>query len=1363
MTKGEILNIVNAAFRGAWLPVTDYNAGEQVSNGGNTYRAKADFTSGGSFDVTKWDVVAQGGSPADGTVTEAKLDAGLLKKVNDTRQSANLINSANYSVDNLQVFTGAYDLVKPIFVKQTGNPTCSILKNYQNFGWAARYVMPAQNDRVNYFSNRFNVNASGVKTGDSLFMGFFAYIPAGATINIFSGIRQSSTPASSYQPTTEQIPLGNGWIYVRSTVAITVPTVSDGLMEAYIYVINQGTTSATVYIASPSLLKTGSPLVPTQYMGAETIPVVPDVTALTNRDELAGVSYNPITDVNFAAQTVGASTVTAPWTLATGGGGTFAATNLFVSELTPTGNKALRMALQKRSSDNFITDGQIYQRFIVPVEQLGLTKLSAGYWVRRDSYDVVPLFFFQFFSDTAGGAFISNYSSSLAVASTETLGTYFLAKFENVPVPANTKLIQVTVRLQYNTASTVLDTVKYGYISTPIVSLGSAKLASLPYNAYEVAKRAAQDQLALLPSTDVPGNLAQTQFNPVRDINFASQTIGSLALTSPWTIASGGSGRYTAAYQLVSDNNPVGNRAVKITHNKRSSDGLATDIRIGQIVAVPAEFTGATAMALGVWMKRSAVSVNVLQGYFNFYSDAAGTVLISAGSYGTISFTETAVGSYFLFKLNNIVLPAGTLSVQISIRSQYEATAAADTDAYLYLTTPIIQFGVTSISALPYNLDERAKSIATTVFNNLAPTLVGGGGNVDKRKLSYGNRMRRTLSKLLSMSTDGQANVQNKRDDAVRIVHLGDSIVAQAWSSSHLITGVSGSSDGRDFLGLEKKYPFANFSVTNAGVGGQSAVHFKKHIWHQAIPYDADLIILSSWGNDGMENWASSTEQFYSSYEEILRYLRKHTTADIAICSYSLAPISTRTYQQVVGSPGHKILLELSQKYDCEFIDIARYQRDFGAKQTVPFYSDATDITEWSNRGYWPVADVHPNTTGQTLLAAAVAEHFPTVNDLLTDFDWNQGRTEWGAKRPVIQAEAVFEYLDSSIRLSDETKFYLQGSAFSEDDSLDSRDMLASLNATADGEYIEIDFEGNALDLVFMQKTDGAAASVLIDGVAPSALSCAAIWYPDAEVANTYNAGSKREAMLRYVPGRWKVTEVLTVTMTGTAGQLSSTYNLVGSVSGTLLTGISNTVATKVTLGDGSFLWLRPENWYGRTTSIYTADKFYVRVRNEQALPLTSMRTWSDGGNDRKFPLIDAPSTLDNELMLRFAMTSATAFRVDIVRRQDRTGEAVTLNVVTALGTGNVTDAGWSGGGFTITAAELTYVNGKAASGNVFYYFVHRKFVDSITCQAGTTQYKKVRIASSLDNKKHTLRITKVGTGKLYIDSIRPHRPSTIL
>ncbi|MEZ0485449.1 hypothetical protein [Fibrella aquatica] len=70
-----------AAFKGAWTPETPYIAGDTVTNGGNSYRRKANGTSGATFDPANWDVTALGGGVANDTIGRSKLDNSLRNTI----------------------------------------------------------------------------------------------------------------------------------------------------------------------------------------------------------------------------------------------------------------------------------------------------------------------------------------------------------------------------------------------------------------------------------------------------------------------------------------------------------------------------------------------------------------------------------------------------------------------------------------------------------------------------------------------------------------------------------------------------------------------------------------------------------------------------------------------------------------------------------------------------------------------------------------------------------------------------------------------------------------------------------------------------------------------------------------------------------------------------------------------------------------------------------------------------------------------------------------------------------------------------------------------------------------------------------
>lgn len=81
VTQAQIDEWSEGTFKGAWLPNTVYVARDQVTNGGNTYRRKADGTDGAVFIETDWDILFQGGSVANGTVSRAALSTELASLV----------------------------------------------------------------------------------------------------------------------------------------------------------------------------------------------------------------------------------------------------------------------------------------------------------------------------------------------------------------------------------------------------------------------------------------------------------------------------------------------------------------------------------------------------------------------------------------------------------------------------------------------------------------------------------------------------------------------------------------------------------------------------------------------------------------------------------------------------------------------------------------------------------------------------------------------------------------------------------------------------------------------------------------------------------------------------------------------------------------------------------------------------------------------------------------------------------------------------------------------------------------------------------------------------------------------------------
>lgn len=608
-----------------------------------------------------------------------------------------------------------------------------------------------------------------------------------------------------------------------------------------------------------------------------------------------------------------------------------------------------------------------------------------------------------------------------------------------------------------------------------------------------------------------------------------------------------------------------------------------------------------------------------------------------------------------------------------------------------------------------------------------------------------GVKIARTLAKLMSREDLTYGKLQRNLNDDVRIVGLGDSVMAQDWINTAMVEGVSGETDGRNFTGLKDLFPNSNFSVINSGLGGHSAVEFKRILFGSVIPYDPDLVIIYDWHNADLEIWATDAQEYYSSYEEVLLAIRKYTIADIIICTWG---IGYHTYTAVAGSPGTRILKQLAAKYGCEFVDVAKYMQEFGLAQTVPFDS-TNDITEWVTRGYCPDGDVHPLLPGQQVIAKAVMQSFRPVNDFASDtMFWNLAKS-WMNRNQIIEAESVAELYDNRVTYSSYSAFILSGTTHP---LASSKRIIQSLSANANNEYIEFKVKGSQIDLLYSQQTDGAAANVLIDGVAPSVLSRCSQWYPDADDLNAWVTSAERDCKPKFINGIWHTSERIVITGLGTVGETATGFNITGDVSGELVANGNTSINHTITNGT-DVLYLRADFWSGRA-NVKGGDKFYIYLYNAQAINLHSMSDW----HDSPIPLIKVSETLDENYLLRFCMTSATAFRIDKVTMQDRKGEAITDNVITAIGTGLITEA-YDDGLFSITLGEIQRVSILIASDAIYYYYVNRKYKDSVSCLGVSAAYKKVTIASYLENKEHTVRITKSGTGKLYIDGVIVKQP----
>ncbi len=115
----------------------------------------------------------------------------------------------------------------------------------------------------------------------------------------------------------------------------------------------------------------------------------------------------------------------------------------------------------------------------------------------------------------------------------------------------------------------------------------------------------------------------------------------------------------------------------------------------------------------------------------------------------------------------------------------------------------------------------------------------------------YGKHFQRSMT-LMATSTPQKRNT-------VRILFYGQSIVKQRWHSTVVED-------------LKKRFPHTDFIVANKAIGGFSSQLLVRTMHYDVIPFYPDLLIFHVYGA-------------HDKYEDIIRKVRSHTTAEIIMQS----------------------------------------------------------------------------------------------------------------------------------------------------------------------------------------------------------------------------------------------------------------------------------------------------------------------------------------------------------------------------------------------------------------------------------------------------------------------------------------------
>lgn len=197
------------------------------------------------------------------------------------------------------------------------------------------------------------------------------------------------------------------------------------------------------------------------------------------------LNNNPVKDSQFLKQIIGASAVS-PWSIGTGGASRYLGVSRVVTILSPFSNAALEIDGYKRSSDGFATDNQVYNSAIIPKHLQGKALWSFGGWVKRETLGVGLLNGVCYYrSDEAGTVQISSAVVPLVTITGETVGQWVFVQCNNIPLPAGSKSVEFSFRIQANTAVIPNDTTIKLWLTAVVANFASGTVFGYTRNTDE--------------------------------------------------------------------------------------------------------------------------------------------------------------------------------------------------------------------------------------------------------------------------------------------------------------------------------------------------------------------------------------------------------------------------------------------------------------------------------------------------------------------------------------------------------------------------------------------------------------------------------------------------------------------------------------------------------------------------------------------------------------------------------------------------------------------------------------------------------------------------------------------------------------
>jgi len=292
----------------------------------------------------------------------------------------------------------------------------------------------------------------------------------------------------------------------------------------------------------------------------------------------------------------------------------------------------------------------------------------------------------------------------------------------------------------------------------------------------------------------------------------------------------------------------------------------------------------------------------------------------------------------------------------------------------------------------------------------------------------FGSRIPRTMTLL--------ATSNRNRRNPVRVLCYGQSIVNKDWTK--VIRAE-----------LRKRFPWADLTWENRAIGGFTAPALVRTAVHDLYPFYPDLVLFHVYGGE------TSGE-----LERIFYNIRKYTTAEIITFTHHYRRFSrpnATLAQYPLGEEDEELSADmtrfLAQKYGCELVEVRKEWRAYMEKHGMMPRDLLLD-------------SVHPNKTGEKLLAALVGRHFRC--NALFPAGWAQTVRTYDANRSIAEGE------DDEI-------------TFARAPWKPSRD--GTVCGKSPDNPLRMKFRGNRIDVETGPTRAGkiGTATVLIDGKPPSA------------------------------------------------------------------------------------------------------------------------------------------------------------------------------------------------------------------------------------------------------------------------------------